>query len=570
MRKSLQSPGCASGIIMLNWLHFLHFGSKTIMDKETSGMDELEKAKLYFTILASINEINEDDYVTYLQMVGEIISKITGFRDSFWIGKLSEGHLEPIVFSGKRSALLNKFYTGELWKKASIGLTAIRLRDFAYTDHYSRDKNLDSRVSEDFEVESAGAFPIIRNDEVWGIVSIASPKIGIFPPDVIDIVKRISSLINKKFYEIDLKRSEQEAFRKLSVLNLYYRTLADINALMIKENERASLFQKTCELIVSGIREATMAWVGIWSKDQMHSVALQTNNEEVRREFYQLIKDYPFSEKNHAIYHTLVMDSFTKNSVIVVNDYANSKYVENKPYLEFLRRVNSNAVIVLPLNDGKKKVGVICLYASTNSFVDDIVDLLKTLVNNISNKIHLISLEEKNAKSRKIIEHQAFHDKLTDLPNRAYFSRIIDSSISNANRYNGSLALFELDLDGFKSINDIFGHVIGDKILIKVAKRLKSSLKTENAIFRMGGDEFTIVLGSFKSDSELEMLANKIIKKINKPMIIGHQKMSVGISIGIAIKKSDKIELGDFFNIADRALYKSKSAGRNQYRLCAC
>ena len=140
----------------------------------------------------------------------------------------------------------------------------------------------------------------------------------------------------------------------------------------------------------------------------------------------------------------------------------------------------------------------------------------------------------------------------------------------NANRYNGSLALFELDLDGFKSINDIFGHDVGDKLLINVAKRLKSSVRMEDAIFRMGGDEFTIVLGSFKSDSELEMLANKIIKEINKPMIIGHQKMYVGISIGIAIKKSDKVELGDFFNIADRALYESKSAGRNQYRLCAC
>ena len=373
-------------------LHFSHLGPKTILDKETSGIDELEKAKLYFTILASVNEINEDDYVTHLQMVGEIISKITGFSDSFWIGKLLEGHLEPIVFSGKYSALLNKFYTSELWKKASIGLTAIRLRDFAYTDHYSRDKKLKSHVSEDFKVESARAFPIIRNDEVWGIVTIASPKTGIFPPDVIDIVKRISSLINKKFYEIDLKRSEQEAFRKLSVLNLYYRTLADINALMIKENERVNLFQETCKLTVSGIQEATMAWVGIWGKDQIHSVALQTNDEWVRKEFYQLTKDHPFSEENYASYRTLVMDSFTKNTVIVVNDYANSKYSENKPYLEFLRRVDSNAVIALPLNDGKKTVGVICLYASTNSLVDDIVNLLKTLVNNISNKIHLISL----------------------------------------------------------------------------------------------------------------------------------------------------------------------------------
>ncbi len=85
--------------------------------------------------------------------------------------------------------------------------------------------------------------------------------------------------------------------------------------------------------------------------NQIHSVALQTNDEWVRKEFHQLTKDHPFSEKNNASYRTLVMDSFTKNAVIVVNDHANSKYPENKPYLESLRRVDSNAVIALPKGD---------------------------------------------------------------------------------------------------------------------------------------------------------------------------------------------------------------------------
>jgi diguanylate cyclase (GGDEF)-like protein len=125
-----------------------------------------------------------------------------------------------------------------------------------------------------------------------------------------------------------------------------------------------------------------------------------------------------------------------------------------------------------------------------------------------------------------------------------------------------------MDLDGFKKVNDTFGHDMGDKLLKSVALRLRSLVRKEDTLSRFGGDEFLILTDSFEKKEDLEELASRILNTIKKPFIINNQTISVGISIGVAytIGKTTLTE-EDYLKAADDLLYESKKTGRNKYTI---
>jgi diguanylate cyclase (GGDEF)-like protein/PAS domain S-box-containing protein len=164
------------------------------------------------------------------------------------------------------------------------------------------------------------------------------------------------------------------------------------------------------------------------------------------------------------------------------------------------------------------------------------------------------------------IKHLAFHDALTDLPNRILLMDRINQRLINSNREPCDLALMFIDLDGFKLVNDQFGHNIGDDLLKEVAKRLLALVRESDTVARVGGDEFIIVLNNPKGKEEIAYIANRVVSSINEPMEILGEVLHVGASVGIAIFPADASTSVDLIKNADTAMYAAKESGKNKIR----
>ena len=169
-------------------------------------------------------------------------------------------------------------------------------------------------------------------------------------------------------------------------------------------------------------------------------------------------------------------------------------------------------------------------------------------------------------RAEKKIAHLAHYDYLTDLPNRALFLDVLNHSISLAKRNKHKAAVLFLDLDGFKKINDAHGHDAGDLLLKEVARRLKATIRESDAVARVGGDEFIIVLDNIGSKENAALVANKINVALLVPFAINGQPSHVGGSIGISIFPKDSRDPEQLIKQADEAMYLAKQSGRNTYR----
>ncbi len=163
------------------------------------------------------------------------------------------------------------------------------------------------------------------------------------------------------------------------------------------------------------------------------------------------------------------------------------------------------------------------------------------------------------------LEHQAFHDALTGLPNRALLMDRLRQSHERTKRDGRPLAVIFLDLDRFKDVNDGYGHEAGDTLLVDVAHRLQRVIRGADTLARFGGDEFTLVLGSLHSPAEAEIVATRILEILQVPFLIAGQERMVTASIGIILSTQGQDDPADLLRFADTALYRAKASGRNQY-----
>jgi diguanylate cyclase (GGDEF)-like protein/PAS domain S-box-containing protein len=164
------------------------------------------------------------------------------------------------------------------------------------------------------------------------------------------------------------------------------------------------------------------------------------------------------------------------------------------------------------------------------------------------------------------IEQLAHYDALTHLPNRTLFYDRLGQAIVVARRNHASLALLFIDLDGFKQVNDIHGHHIGDLLLAQVSERLRLCVRESDTLARLGGDEFTVILNDTHGREDIAMVAGKIVESIAQPFDLEGQTVRIGASIGIACYPDDAPSKGMLLIVADKAMYAAKAAGKNTYR----
>lgn len=164
------------------------------------------------------------------------------------------------------------------------------------------------------------------------------------------------------------------------------------------------------------------------------------------------------------------------------------------------------------------------------------------------------------------MEKLAFYDPLTGLDNRRLFRDRLEQGLKRVRRSRKSMALLFLDLDQFKRINDTLGHDAGDELLCAVAQRLRSCVREEDIVSRLGGDEFTILLSDIGHAEAASVVARKILLALQTPITLGEQEITISCSIGITIAPEDSMNASVLMRNADLAMYRAKDQGRNNFQ----
>ena len=174
------------------------------------------------------------------------------------------------------------------------------------------------------------------------------------------------------------------------------------------------------------------------------------------------------------------------------------------------------------------------------------------------------AIDRKSAESE--LARLAHYDALTGIPNRLLFNDRLDRALQRADRGDSPFALLYVDLDGFKAVNDMHGHDVGDKLVQGIAERLSQCIRRTDSVARIGGDEFTVLLEKINSTNDTVMIAQKIIDVITEPFNINGQQLRVGSSIGIAVYPEAGTDAKTLLKNADMAMYEAKAMQGSTYR----
>ncbi|SDH11732.1 putative bifunctional diguanylate cyclase/phosphodiesterase [Klenkia brasiliensis] len=162
------------------------------------------------------------------------------------------------------------------------------------------------------------------------------------------------------------------------------------------------------------------------------------------------------------------------------------------------------------------------------------------------------------------LAHQAAHDPLTDLPNRAQALALTAAALNRARRSGEMVGLLFVDLDGFKAVNDGYGHACGDEVLREVARRLRGQLRGGDVVCRLGGDEFVVLVEPVDAEADLVELAERLIATVARPITAQGHRLTVGASVGVAVSRDAGTDADALFAEADTAAYRAKAHGRGR------
>ena len=189
----------------------------------------------------------------------------------------------------------------------------------------------------------------------------------------------------------------------------------------------------------------------------------------------------------------------------------------------------------------------------------------------VSGRVHrYLSIAFDASEKRRLLhalQWRVWHDALTGLPNRAFLSELLNQALESSRIEAVPLAVCMLDLDGFKAVNDGYGHASGDVLLVEVAKRLRSIVRSEDVVARFAGDEFVLILRYVHDVAELRGVLNRLLGAISAPYSILGQEVQVCASIGVTQFPLDNVDADTLLRHADQAMYVAKHSGRNRFHL---
>ncbi|HVY08118.1 MAG TPA: diguanylate cyclase [Burkholderiales bacterium] len=234
--------------------------------------------------------------------------------------------------------------------------------------------------------------------------------------------------------------------------------------------------------------------------------------------------------------------------------------------MEGLRPIEAGSYLPVLALTGQPSHKLRALESGAKDFISKPFDPPEFLTR-VNNLLEVRLLHEESREHARMLEALALHDPLTGMANRRLLLDRLAMAIAQAKRGKGCMAIMYLDLDGFKSINDMHGHAAGDALLKAVSRRLSGAVREEDTVARLGGDEFVVTLPHIHSTGDAMGMAQKILGAVSKPYDLDAKSLAVTISIGIGIYPQSGKDVDALMKAADAALYEAKRAGKNIYRI---
>lgn len=379
--------------------------------------------------------------------------------------------------------------------------------------------------------------------------------------------------VNKKWVEVTGYSKDEVIGEKFS--NFLEEKIEALNKLFTKflekkhiENEKLRLKKKNGEVILANFT-GSISYVN----DQMstHCVFKDITEEEKIQKKLQL-SDIVFENTTEGILITnerfeiiSVNEAFTKITGYSFDDVKNknpkilkSGKHDKEFYKHFYQELKTNNCWRGEIWNRKKSGEIYPEWLN--------ISVVKDKQNQIINYVALFSDISKIKDSNAKIEFLAHHDPLTNLPNRLLLQARLNKSIEEATELKQRLALFFIDIDNFKLINDTYGHSIGDRIINLVAKRLQKNIRKNDTISRIGGDEFIIVMENLNDKNHIKKIAQNILDDFREPVKMEQYLFDITISIGISIFPENGLNDEDLIKHADTAMYSAKNLGKNQFQ----
>ncbi|MBE9530021.1 MAG: diguanylate cyclase, partial [Proteobacteria bacterium] len=305
--------------------------------------------------------------------------------------------------------------------------------------------------------------------------------------------------------------------------------------------------------------------------------ALRESNETLEQKVIERTKELHESE---VLYRT-IFENTGAATIIIENDMtislANSVFVNmsgfgkgeieyNNSFLDFLDEKSHRAI----LNDEgflNSEKNLECKFVNKEREEKDILLTITTIPGTENKVVSLTDISELKEAERQI-SHQAFHDTLTNLPNRALFMEHLKMAIKRGKRRpDYHFAVLYLDIDRFKLVNDSLGHSVGDNLLIAFAERLQDSLRDIDTLARLGGDEFVIMLEDIENEDYASVVAERLQQGLKRPFLVNSKEVFAPASFGVVPNTKDYDRPEDIIRDADAAMYHAKEKGRAQYKV---
>jgi diguanylate cyclase (GGDEF)-like protein/PAS domain S-box-containing protein len=343
---------------------------------------------------------------------------------------------------------------------------------------------------------------------------------------------------------------QKQAETRIKHLNRVYAVLSGINTLIVRVRDRDELFAGACRIAVEH-GQFKMAWIGVVDRSTMKIAPIASAGADP--EFLTLIRDRFSLLEDAPLGNTMSARAIKEKKAVVSNELrGDSRILFAKERID--RGIFSMAILPLLVSDNA--VGILALYADVPGFFDEEeMKLLMELAGDIAFAIDHIDKQER-------LNYLAYYDALTGLANRSLFLERVAQYMRSAVSGGHKLALFLIDLERFKNINDSFGQAAGDALLRQVAQWLTGNVGDANLLARVGADHFAVVLPEVAQEGDVARLVEKTMEAfLEHPFQLNDAVFRIATKVGVALYPDDGANADTLFKNAEAALKKAKASG---------
>ncbi len=510
----------------------------------------------------------EQHYLTIISDFAIDILSIDSIEQVLWhvaknvVSKLNFEDVVIYLFDNERKMLIQKAAFGNKspFKDEIINPIEISLGEGVVGEAAANQSAViidDTRLHPSYIVDDESrlselAVPIVIDGQLLGVIDSEHAKKGFYDQHKLKVINAIASMVAIQISKIRMVKKLEQTIEKLEYSRKFQNNLFGITELIF-ETKSIQQFYQQLHSYISKLTFANNFYVALLSEDKK-SFIIQYRVDEKDNVSETLDVEIPLKGKDIP---TITGFTLMSGKPLLFYEQEIDAMIKQEKFC--LIGATPKAWLGVPFGAGELRgIVVVQSYFGGYLFTQKDKRLLTFVAKHIRNALERM-------KTQAELEFLALHDPLTKLPNRLLFTDRVGHAIAHSKRVKkSSLAVFFLDLDRFKVVNDTYGHNVGDKLLIAVSKRIKSCLRASDTLCRLGGDEFAILLENITTSYDVNHIAQHIIASVYQLMIIDNIEICISVSIGVSSFSSGDITCSQLLIQADEAMYKAKELGRNQ------